>query len=91
MSYLIEYISRAIEIFSIISCIIIGIVYIGLAISKLVVHSKWSDEGCPVEDKLQIYLLWGGIADVGWIILCIISPCFRFDAKTYLVTKKNKT
>jgi hypothetical protein len=65
-------------------------IYIGLAIAKLVIHSKWSKEQCPVESRLQTYLLYGGIADVLWIILCIIAPCCGFEPKTYIVTRTTK-
>ncbi len=61
--------------------------YVGSAIAKLVIHSKWSKEGCPVETKVDNYLFYGGLVDIGWIILCIIAPCCGFNPTTYIVTR----
>jgi hypothetical protein len=61
-----------------------------LAIAKLVIHSKWKDEECPIETKLIMYLLYGGIADILWIISGAIAPCCGFEPTQYIVTKKTK-
>ncbi|CAF1216288.1 unnamed protein product [Adineta steineri] len=76
--------------FALVSSIILAIIYVGSAIAKLVVYSKCSDEECPIETKLNTYLLYGGIVDIAWIGLSIIAPCCGFSPTTYLVTRKTK-
>ncbi|CAF1022396.1 unnamed protein product [Adineta steineri] len=76
--------------FAIVSSITLAIIYVGSAIAKLVVYSKCSDEECPIETKLNTYLLYGGIVDIAWIGLSIIAPCCGFSPTTYLVTRKTK-
>ncbi len=49
---------------------------ISSAIAKLLIRSKWSEEGCSVEMRLDEYLFYGGYADLGWIVLCLIAPCY---------------
>jgi hypothetical protein len=74
--------------FALTSVIITAVIYIGLAISKLVLYSKTLHRDCPIETKVIIYLLYGGAVDLGWIVLCIIAPFCGFNPVTYLVTTR---
>jgi len=65
--------------------VIIVVVYFVLAILKLVFHSKWGAESCPIIEHLQTYLLWGGIADILWVASCIIAPCCGFNPINYRI------
>ncbi|UJR18700.1 hypothetical protein I4U23_005607 [Adineta vaga] len=76
--------------FTLTASIIVAIIYVGLAISKLVLYSQTLHRDCFVETQVITYLLYGGLVDLGWIVLCIISPCCGFNPTTYLVTTQTR-
>jgi hypothetical protein len=39
-------------------------------------HGKWSKQNCPVETSIVVYLIVGGLADIGWAFYCIVAPCY---------------
>lgn len=84
------YIHSRLSIAIFILFILLAIIYIGSAIAKLVLLFECSGQICPIEEKISIYLGYGGFADILWIIFCIIAPCCGFKPKMYLVTRKTK-